>query len=170
MEIFFVGSLIVALMIYASTKIKKSVARAFESEIVETDEFIIDKPEGFLSVIDDESKFAFEAYSKDFGTGDADGTRQARVYINAFSGANFTERCAETKKNAGEILTEEINENVCLIKSEENREEFPAYNFYKIVAGKTNRKIYELKISVLQNYLNDFQTRVDELLKSFRLK
>ena len=57
MEILIIGSLIVALMVYASTKIKRSAAQAFEEETIETDEFYLVKPEGFLNPIGNASEF-----------------------------------------------------------------------------------------------------------------
>src|ERR1044072_6257842 len=89
MEILIIGIVVVALMAYVSTKIKKSAARAFEPETIETDEFIIVKPEGFINPINDESAFAFEAYSKEFGTGDAKNLRQAEMFVSVFSKQDF---------------------------------------------------------------------------------
>lgn len=81
MELLIPGLILVALMVYASTRIKRSAAAAFESETIETDEFIIKKPDGFLSVLGGDPKYAYEAYSRDFGTGDDANTRLAHVYL-----------------------------------------------------------------------------------------
>jgi hypothetical protein len=169
MEIFFIGSLLVALMIYVSTRIKKSAAQAFESETIETDEFIITKPVGFLHVINTESVYAFEAYSKEFN---ADNVRQARIFISEFSGGNFAEICDETRKNAGVILTDDVSagDKACLIKSEETSEDARTYNFYKIIGSETHQKVYRLKVSVLQEFSDVYKERVDEIFESFRLK
>jgi hypothetical protein len=51
MEILIAGVILVAFMAYASTRIKRSAAKAFEAETVETDQFVIQKPDGFLNVI-----------------------------------------------------------------------------------------------------------------------
>ena len=144
MEILIIGAVLVALMAYASTKIKKSAARAFESETIETDEFIIVKPEGFINPINDKSRFAFEAYSKDFGKDGAENTRQAEIFVSVFSKQDF--------------------------KANETVENETAYNFYKVIESEKLNKVYELKISVLKDFLADYQKRVDETLESFRLK
>lgn len=81
MEILIIGIIIVALMAYVSTRIKRSAAAAFQAETVETDEYSIQKPDGFLSVIGGDPRFAFEAYSKDFGTGQAEKLRQVRATL-----------------------------------------------------------------------------------------
>lgn len=74
MELLIPGLILVALMVYASTRIKRSAARAFEAETVETDEFIIQKAEGFLHNLNGDPKYLFEAYSKEFSK--ADGKRR----------------------------------------------------------------------------------------------
>lgn len=81
MEILIIGIIVVALMAYVSTRVKRSAAAAFDAETIETDEYSIQKPEGFLSVIGGDQRFAFEAYSKDFGTGPAEKLRQARATL-----------------------------------------------------------------------------------------
>ena len=67
MEILIVGAIVVALMVYASTKIKRSAAAAFEEETIETDEYSFVKPEGFLNPVEPEGYLAFYAYSKEYG-------------------------------------------------------------------------------------------------------
>ena len=171
MEILILGVLLVALMVYVSTRIKKSAAQAFEAETIDAGEFTIVKPEGFLNPIDDKSAFAFEAYSKDFGKGEnMENVRQAQAFVSVSKAGNLAEAGARAKKEAGEILSEESGGQICTIKSRETLENASAYNFYKIAASEKNKNIYELKITVLEDFLDDYQNRVDEMLESFRLK
>lgn len=160
----------VVILFYISSRVKKAAKLAFESETIETDEFTIVKPEGFINPINDEPEFAFEAYSKEFAEGDAGNLRRAQAFISVFSDKNLTDACAHLKKNAGEILSEDVSGRICLIKSLETLENASAYNFYKIIESKEHQKIYELKITVLQEFSDDYQNRVDEMLESFRLK
>ena len=67
MELLIPGLILVALMVWASTRIKKNAAAAFDAEVIETESFSIRKPEGFLHVLNDDSGLAFRSYSKDFG-------------------------------------------------------------------------------------------------------
>ena len=158
----------IAILLTISSRIRKAASRAFESEAIETDEFFLTKSEGFINPINDDSRYAFEAYSKDFGQGeDAEDLRQASVFVNAFPDKDFAKVCEETRAAAGEILSEEIAGNVCLIKAEETLKSTAAYNFYKIIGGE---KIYVLKISVLKEFLDDYKDRIGEILESFRLK
>lgn len=159
-----------AALFYISSRVKKAARLAFESETIETDEFVIVKPEGFINPVNTESGFAFEAYSKDFGTGEnAENLRQAEIFVSVFDNKSFNAVCEEAKNTGGEILPESDDET-CLIKSEETLENVSAYKFYKIIGSENGKKVYELKISVLQDFLAEYRNRIDETLESFRLK
>ena len=81
MELLVPGLILVALMVWASTRIKKNAAAAFDAETVDNDLFVIRKPEGFLHVLNDSSGLAFRSYSKEFGkVGDRD-VRRAAIEI-----------------------------------------------------------------------------------------
>ena len=170
MEIFILGSILVALMVYVSTRVKKNAAQALESETVQTDEFAIVKPEGFLQPLDENSKYAFEAFSKDFGKGDAANLYRAQARVRIFSDRSLADAREEAKRTAGEILSGENYENATLLKAEETLEKASAYNFYKIIEGEQNKLVGELKITVLKDFADEYQARVDEMLGSFWLK
>jgi hypothetical protein len=165
-------AIFITILLTISSRIRKAASRAFEREEIAGREFFLIKPEGLINPINNKSKFAFEAYSKDFGKGDAEDLKQAQIFVNVFPDADFTEICEDTKRAAGEILSEELaeNEKICLIKNEETLENTTAYNFYKIIESDTSKKIYVLKFSVLKGCLEDYQDRIDETLESFKLK
>jgi hypothetical protein len=156
----------IAVLLTISSRIRNAASRAFEREEVETDEFSLVKPEGLIYPINAKSAYAFEAYTKDFGKGDAEDLRRAHVSVGV-SEKDFSQVCGETKSAAGEILSEETARETCLIESKKTLENAAAYNFYKIIGGE---KTYTLKISVLEDSLDDFRDKIDETLKSFRLK
>ena len=81
MELLIPGLILVALMVYASTRIKKSAAAAFEAETITGSDFTLEKPEGFLSVVNGKPELEFEAYSRDFGGEGAEDIRQARAEV-----------------------------------------------------------------------------------------
>jgi hypothetical protein len=137
-------AIFVIVLLTISSRVRKTASAAFETETIETDEFVIVKPQGFINPINDKSKFAFEAYSKEFGKGETENTRQAEITVSVFSKKDF--------------------------KPNETVENETAYNFYKIIESEKHQKAYELKISVLKDFLADYQKRVDETLESFRLK
>src|SRR5215218_1576466 len=94
MELLIPGLILVALMVYASTRIKKTAAEAFEPETVESDEFIIQKPEGFLNVIGGDPAYAFEAYSKEYGGEGAQEFRQGTATVTVYPNSSVNEIAA----------------------------------------------------------------------------
>lgn len=176
MEILIVGVLLVALMVFVSTKIKKSAASAFERETIENEKFKLVKPEGFISPIDENSNFAFEAYTKEFGKNDADELRQVRANLIMISDSSFNTVIDNIRKNVGKVLSEQRLENtpdeqkICLIESEKIEKDVAVKNFYKIVESPKNQKVYHLQVSVLEAYLENYDNRINELIESFIVK
>lgn len=172
MEILIPGLILVALMVYASTKIKKSAARAYEREMIETPEFSIVKPEGFICPVDHSAELVFAAYSKDYGRDQADGVRQASAEIRVFDAAKFDEICERAKIDSVRVISEDIGilngAKSCVIETESVENEITLDCFHKIMAGKG--KIYDLTISVLPEHKDDHSHKIGELLGSFILK
>jgi hypothetical protein len=75
MELLIPGLILVAVMVYVSTRIKRSAAAAYEAELIETKFFSIKKPDGFIAVADPRRPLLFEAYSKEFGVGGRENDR-----------------------------------------------------------------------------------------------
>jgi len=172
MEIFIVGVILVALMVFVSTKIKKSAALAFERETVETEDFVIIKPEGFINPIKDDSAFAFEAYTKELGKNDAGEFRQAWANLRIISDSDFQTICEAAKASADRILSENESENPksYRFESERRKKGVSVISFWKIVENIRNRKIYELRISVLEAYREEYKAGTSEMLDSFVVK
>ena len=177
MEILIVGVILVALMVYVSTKIKRSAAQAFEREMIETDDFSLVKPEGFISPVNEDSAHLFEAYSKDFGEDDEVlNVRQANVELSARENADFQTACDAARRSfdnvrSEKMLTDELgNQTACLLEGDENRDEASFRVFRKIAASGSQPKIYDLKISILPAYLEQYAERAREMTDSFSLK
>lgn len=167
MEIFIIGLIIVALMVYASTKMKKFTAQAFEAETINDAEFSLEKPEGFLHVIGGKSEFAFYAYSKEFGKAEAEEMRQAEIFIEIFAEKSLAEVCEGIKTSAEKIVYFEDEGKECLIETEKTVDEIEFAEIYKIVGSE---KIYQVKISVLKDFRADYEERIETILDSFRVK
>ncbi len=176
MEILIVGGIIVLLMVAVSTKIKQSAARAFEPEFVETDDFTINKPEGFMSPLNDDSeRYAFEARSREYGEKKARNIWQAHAFLVVSSDSNFQTERERVKKSAGKITSERIlgddaQGKICLLETERTEENIALVEFYKIVESRARRKIYNLQISVLPPFRAAYIERVNEMINSFRVK
>lgn len=176
MEILIIGVVVVALMVYVSTRIKKSAAAAFERETIETEDFRLIKPEGLLHPLRDESKFAFEAYSKEFGAENLRNIWQSNVELLVHSDAKFKKICSDIKKSADEILSENVlkdapeDQRICLIEGEQTLDDVKKRVFWKIVESVSQKKVYELRIFVLEGNLPEFGEKAREMLESFTVK
>lgn len=176
MEILIIGGIIVALMVYASTKIKKVAAEAFEPETIDAEHFTLVKPEGFLHPYNENSEFAFEAYTKNFGDDQAKKFRQARATLRVIKDLNFDEVCKNAKKSAGKILSKNFSENapaeqkIFLLEGEKIEQDVKIRTFYKIVESRGQNKIYELQIYILESNLEEFREKAVEMLETFRIK
>ncbi len=149
MEILIIGGLLVALMAYLSTKIKKEAQRAYEREIFETKEFKIIKPDEFIIPLKEESEFAFEAHSKDFGEDEAEDFSQCWAVIKQKDGIESDPETFESEKIEKEVT----------IKF-----------FRKILVNPALAKTYELQISLLPEYQEKYFAGIKLMLESFSLK
>ncbi len=172
MEILIVGVILVALMAFVSTKIKKSAAQAFEPEMIETEDFKITKPEGFINPLNEDSAFAFEAYTKELGENDAKNFRQAQANLRIIIDSDFKAVCGNAKASADEILSENWFENprVYLLESKKIEKDVNIISSWKIVENIQKRKIYELQIFVLEAYRKDYAARTNGMINSFIVK
>jgi hypothetical protein len=174
MEILIAGVALVALMVFVSTKIKKSAATAFEREVIDTKDFVIIKPEGLINPLRDKSEFAFEAYSKEFGKNDAEEFNQMSAHLKIISQASFEETCENTKKSVSEILSENVSknkgQNISLIEGRKSENEVQFFSIWKIVKSIERQKIYQLQVVVLENYREEYAKRLSEMLESFTVK
>lgn len=171
MELLIPGLLLVALMVYASTKIKRSAAEAFEPETIETDAFTLEKPEEFLNVINRDPTLELDAYSREYGVEHAAEVRQARVEIRRFENATVDEavkNITEASKISSDIA-EIIGERKYRLVEAETIEKGIGYReIYKIAASGT--AIYELKVKALEDANPDVTRRIETIIASFTVK
>jgi hypothetical protein len=163
MEILILGLILVALMVWASTKIKKNVAQAYEREVIDNADFSLVKPNGFLHVLNGDPKFAFEAYSKEFGKDENNGVRQARATIRHIENTTAKKVSDDARRNLSEPETE--GSYVSGLKSEGDA---VFEIFHKIIAK--NGGVFDLEVSVLHDYADEQTANVHELLDSFQVK
>lgn len=166
------GLILVALMVYASTRIKKAAAAAFDPETVESDDFVIQKPEGFLNKLNRDEQFAFEAYSKELGVGEAADFRQAIVTLTISYQGTVDEAIAEIKAddvNITEDLTEVIgSRRYRVIDAERIVKGILFHVTYKL--AEKDGKIYKLEAVRLAEISDEFMRKLDLMVGSFELK
>lgn len=163
MEILIIGIIIVALMAYVSTRIKRSAAAAFEAETVETDEYSIQKPDGFLSVVGGDPRLAFEAYSKEFGTGPAAKLRQARATM--VIDPDRTDDGENVITARSEVIGDDVYK---LTEVRESRSGIEVVVLRNTV--EKNGRRYILEVTRLAETSDDIARKTEELVESLRLK
>lgn len=172
MELLIPGLILVALMVYASTRIKKTAAAAFEAETVETDDFIIQKPEGLLTVLNGDERYAFESYSKEFGGEGAENFRKATAYLRIIDSASIEQAVADLRDPDDEPvsdISEVIGDNryrVIEIKRVVSGIEFRV--FYKLAAKAG--KVYEFQVTVISETTDEFMRNIETMLNGFEVK
>ena len=163
MEILIPGLILVALMAYASTKIKKRAAEAFKPELIETDEFSLNKPDGFLHVLNSPDH-DFEAYSNEFGEDDFS-LRRAKIEVNVLQGTDLQTACESLRASSEKYEVVSDSDRGRMVATEETANEIPFTAFYKFIG--TGNGIYRLRFAALSRYVDDYRSRIEETLDSF---
>ena len=167
MEFLIPGLILVALMAYASTRIKKSAAAAFESEVIETEQYFLQKPNGFLHVVGDR-EHEIRAYSKEFGVDDESSLRRATIEMDIIRGTSIDAVIDEIKESSTEFDVPVAGERIRRLETTEASNEVEFSCVYKIVGS--GDEIYRLRFAVLSDYAEDYADAIDETLNSFNVK
>lgn len=167
MELLIPGLILVALMVWASTKIKKRAADAFEAESIETDTYSLQKPEGFLHVIGDPGH-EFRAYSKEFGEEPNSGVRQATIEIDVFRDNDVAGVRDLIERSAAATKIRVESPDACELEAEETANEIDVDAVYKIVVGEN--VVYRLRFAVLREHAADYLRKIEETLDSFTVR
>jgi len=171
MELLIPGLLLVALMVYASTRIKRVAAEAFEAESVDAAEFVLEKPEGFLSVVSPADGLAFEAYSMDFGADEASDFRAARCEIRVYRSRTLKYATAAIRE-AAKVTSETpevIDGRKYIILEAGSVEKGVGFReLYKLT--EKDGDVAELKITILEDADDELAQKAESMLVSFTLK
>jgi hypothetical protein len=166
------GLILVGLMIWASTRIKRSAALAFEQEEIDTPEYSLVKPEGFLAPADPAEGTIFSAYTKEYGREGAETVRQATVELRRFDNANLEEVSERAKIDSDDLVEEQfgvINEakcaNIVVARAEDG---VPVETYHKLIAARD--AVFQLSITVLPEHKEDHSRKIEEVLASFTVK
>ena len=170
------GIVLVIIMVITSTKIKKNAALAFDREMVEKEDFRLEKPEGFLYPLNSDSGFPFEAYSKTYGDKETRNIWRARIRLRTSEGLNLHKLVNEIKSSNENFISEKEFDDLperqkgTIIRTEKTEDEI-GYKILRKVLQNKNRKItYELKTTILEPYGEEFADRACEMMQSFVVK
>ena len=170
MEIWIIGGAIVGLMIYASTRIKRNAAAAFAEETIDTDEFSLVKPEGFLNPVVREEFLAFYAYSKDYGEeGKAEKSRQGLIKLKILAGRSLADIAKDITGKFDQTLREEkAGADTILLTGSRSEKDVEKLYYHKLVAR--DERVFDLEMSILGDYRESYEAKAEKLLASFRVK
>ncbi|CAN5747675.1 hypothetical protein BH20ACI4_BH20ACI4_34280 [soil metagenome] len=166
----------IALLLFVSTKIRNAANQAYEPERIEREKFSINKPEGYLNPVEWTESVPFEAYTRELGERSMGRLRKSLVKLTASDGLNFDNLRKEIKTNAPEFVSTVFDENapdgqrVCLIETKNTEKEITTVFLNKIVESRKQKKTYNLEISVLEDYRDEYENKIAELINSFTLK
>ena len=172
MEILIVGSIIVALMVWASTRIKRDAAAAYNEEAIEADGFRLIKPEGFIHLLSDDSGAVFRANSKDFGLGDAAEKYQATITVERHDGKGPDAIASALKESASGAVNEEkfveqdrknIRIDLSVVEDGVN-----IRRYVRLVG--TDAATFELRADVLDEVAEGHSGKIENLIASFEVK
>lgn len=158
-------------MVYASTKIKRTAAAAFEPETIETDEFSIEKPDGFLNVLNRDPALELDMYSKEFGNENASDKRQARVELRHYRVCKMSEAIAMIKERSTikSDIAEMINERKYrLIEAERIENGIGFREIYKLTDDGPD--VFELRSVVLEDASDEIANKAEAIVLSFSVK
>lgn len=171
MELLIPGLILVALMVYASTKIKRISAEAFQPERVETECFVIEKPEGFLNVLNRDPSLELDAYSKEFGVDDAANFRAARVELRVYDNrtvdyaANALAEAVTVTSNVAEVID---GRKYRVLEAEMLDNGVGFRELYKL--AEKDGRVFELKVAMIADADASVVAKAEQMLASFEIK
>lgn len=158
-------------MVYASTKIKRMSAEAFQPERIETESFVIEKPEGFLNVLNLDPSLEFDAYSKEFGVEDAANFRAARVELRIYDNrtvgfaANALAEAVTVTSNVAEVMD---GRKYRVLEAESVDKGVGFRELYKL--AEKDGCVFELKVAMIVDADASVVSKAEQMLASFEIK
>jgi hypothetical protein len=171
MELLVPGLILVALMVYASTRIKRISKEAYEPERIETEQFVVEKADGFLNIVVPPKPLILDGYSKEFGQDNATDVRQARYSLVLRDGVD-TGRAYREIATLGDI----VSDTNAMIDDRRYRDivvKFTADGIgydevYRICGNADGTFVF--KVTMLENAAEELRNLATKMLESFQLK
>jgi len=170
MEILILGIIVVAVMAWASTRIKRNAAEAFAPEKIETADFVLEKPEGWLSIADPKAPYLFEAYSKAFGKEPNEKLRLGTATIERTIG-NIEDAVSRATENGD--VTDDIREVVGdthyrLVELTSGSGDTDQLEWLKF--AQADGSVYILQVKALAETTDEFRRDIESMVDSFQIK
>lgn len=165
----------IALLLFVSSKIRNAADAAYQPEKIERENFRIFKPEGYLTPVEWTDSVPFEAYTRELGERSAGRLRKSLVKLTVADSLKFDELRKEIKKDAQTFVSTVFDENapdgqkICLIETKKEDNEIVTVFFNKLVESRPIKKTFNLEISILETYRDEFEERINRMLDSFKV-
>ncbi|MBL8180588.1 MAG: hypothetical protein JNL64_03140 [Blastocatellia bacterium] len=170
-DVLILGLIIVALMVYASTRIKRISREAFEFERIETDDFVVEKPDGLLNVVAPRAPLLLDGYSRDFGEENASNIRKVQYSLVLRSGVDMAAAFGDIK-SLGNIVSDE---NIVIdgMKYRDVSVEFTVDSIgyrelYRLCGNADGTFVF--KATMLEDAGDELDAAVGKMLASFQVK
>ncbi|MGI8811178.1 MAG: hypothetical protein ACR2IH_01460 [Pyrinomonadaceae bacterium] len=172
MELLIPGLLLVGLMVYASTRIKRLAAKALEPETIETDQFSIMKPDGLISVVAPDNGLLFDAHTREFADEPADGFRKAAATVRMRENEDF-DRFSTALVNSGGHVKDDVSSKVGEMRTRsieiiDSENGVSISRFHKLVQNK--EKLFDLQIEIPADHREQFDPALRQMADSFLVK
>ena len=163
MELLIPGLILVAVMAYLSTRIKKRAADAFKAEMIGNERYSFEKPEGFLHVVGDK-QHEFMAYSSEFGEDNDSRFRRATIELDVLPA---TDVASVTKAIRDAAETSDARPDD-VIEADERANETEFRAVYKLAAH--GGSVFRLRFAVLAEHFDEYSGKIDDTIGSFVTK
>jgi hypothetical protein len=129
-----------------------------------------------LTPVEWTEKTPFEAYTRELGERSAGRLRKSLVKLTVTDGLNFDNLRRDIKKNAAEFVSTVFDgdapegQRICLVETKKEENEITTVFLNKIVESRKQKKTFDLEISILEDYRDEFEARIGAMLNSFNVK
>lgn len=170
-DVLIIGLIIVGLMVWASTRIKRISKEAFEFERIETDDIIIEKPDGFLNVIAPKAPLLLDGYSREFGVENASNIRLGQYSLVFRDGVDAAEVYRDIK-SLGKVVSDESS----VIDGKKYRDVGIKFDVsgigydesYRLVGNASGTFVF--KATMLEEAGEEMRDAAQKMLASFQVK
>ncbi|HMT06600.1 MAG TPA: hypothetical protein PKA82_01245 [Pyrinomonadaceae bacterium] len=170
-DVLIIGLIIVGLMVYASTRIKRISREAFEFERIETDQYVLEKPDGFLNVIAPREPLLLDGYSREFGEENASNIRRGTYNLVSRNGVEIAAAFGDIE-SLGTVVSDETS----VIDGKKYRDVRVTFiadgieyeEFYRLCGNADGSFVF--KATMLADAGDEVSNAIVKMLASFQVK
>jgi hypothetical protein len=129
-----------------------------------------------LNPVEFTAETPFEAYTREVGERAAGRLRKSLAKLTVSDGLVFDRLRGEIKKNAEEMVSVNFDDDapegqrICLIETKKESDGITTVIFNKLVESRPLKKTFNLEVSILEDYKDEYEERIGRMLASFAVK